>query len=253
MEYLSWGGTMLDVDMSNMRDKKILLVDDEVDILNLLETVLKKEGFNNIHKATLGSEAIKICEKNPPDLIVLDIMLPDIDGFEVCRRLREFTLVPIIFLSAKDEDVDKLLGLGIGGDDYITKPFSPKEVAFRIKAHFRRNEYFNLKSQCHQKRTIRFGDIEIDEEKAEVRKKNEPVVLTLKEYNLLLYLAQNPNKILSKSQILDKVWGNDFEGYDNTLMVHIRHLRQKLEDDPANPKYIITVKGLGYKLVVEDN
>jgi len=244
---------LVNVDMTIMKNKKILLVDDELDILNLLETVLKKEGFNNIYKTTSGHEAIKMCEKIAPDLIVLDIMLPDIDGFEVCRRLREFCLVPIIFLSAKDDDVDKLLGLGIGGDDYITKPFSPKEVAFRIKAHFRRSEYFNLKSLSDSKRIIRFGDVEIDEDKGEVRKKSELVPLTLKEYSLLLYLAYNPNKILSKNQILEKVWGSDFEGYDNTLMVHIRHLRQKLEDDPSNPKYIITVKGLGYKLVVEDS
>ena len=230
---------MVNVDMTIMKNKKILLVDDELDILNLLETVLKKEGFNNIYKTTSGHEAIKMCEKIAPDLIVLDIMLPDIDGFEVCRRLREFCLVPIIFLSAKDDDVDKLLGLGIGGDDYITKPFSPKEVAFRIKAHFRRSEYFNLKSLYDSKRIIRFGDVEIDEDKGEVRKKSELVPLTLKEYSLLLYLAYNPNKILSKNQILEKVWGSDFEGYDNTLMVHIRHLRQKLENDPSNPKYII--------------
>lgn len=230
---------MVNVDMTIMKNKKILLVDDELDILNLLETVLKKEGFNNIYKTTSGHETIKMCEKIAPDLIVLDIMLPDIDGFEVCRRLREFCLVPIIFLSAKDDDVDKLLGLGIGGDDYITKPFSPKEVAFRIKAHFRRSEYFNLKSLSDSKRIIRFGDVEIDEYKGEVRKKSELVPLTLKEYSLLLYLAYNPNKILSKNQILEKVWGSDFEGYDNTLMVHIRHLRQKLEDDPSNPKYII--------------
>ena len=242
---------LLNLDMSKMKDKKILLVDDEVDILNLLEAVLKKEGFNNIYKTTLGYEAIKMCKQMAPDLIVLDIMLPDIDGFEGCRRLREFCLVPIIFLSAKDEDVDKLLGLGIGGDDYITKPFSPKEVAFRIKAHFRRSEYFNLKSKTEQKRIIRFGDIEIDEDRAEVRKNKKIVTLTNKEYKLLLFLAQNPNKILSKSQILDWVWGCDFEGYENTLMVHIRHLRQKLEDDPANPKHIVTVKGLGYKLVTE--
>jgi len=230
---------LVNVDMTIMKNKKILLVDDELDILNLLETVLKKEGFNNIYKTTSGHETIKMCEKIAPDLIVLDIMLPDIDGFEVCRRLREFCLVPIIFLSAKDDDVDKLLGLGIGGDDYITKPFSPKEVAFRIKAHFRRSEYFNLKSLSDSKRIIRFGDVEIDEDKGEVRKKSELVPLTLKEYSLLLYLAYNPNKILSKNQILEKVWGSDFEGYDNTLMVHIRHLRQKLENDPSNPKYII--------------
>ena len=181
------------------------MVDEEVDKLNMLEAVLKKEVFNNIYKSTLSYEAIKMCKQMAPDLIVLDIMLPDIDGFEVCRRLREFCLVPIIFLSAKDEDVDKLLGLGIGGDDYITKPFSPKEVAFRIKAHFRRSEYFNLKSKTEQKRIIRFGDIEIDEDRAEVRKNKKIVTLTNKEYKLLLFLAQNPNKILSKSQILDRV------------------------------------------------
>lgn len=238
--------------MTSIRNKKILLVDDEVDILNLLETVLLKEDFTNIYKATSGSEAIRITEEVNPDLIILDIMMPDIDGFEVCRKLREFTLVPILFLSAMDEDVDKLLGLGIGGDDYITKPFSPKEVAYRIKAHFRRNQYMALNQQTYVKDIFEFGNVEIDRRKGEVKKGGISVTLTAKEYNLLLYLIDNPNQILSKNKILAKVWGYDYEGYDNTLMVHIRHLRQKLEDDPANPKHIITVKGLGYKLVVED-
>ncbi|MCF6463726.1 DNA-binding response regulator [Clostridium sp. Cult1] len=238
--------------MINIRNKKILLVDDEVDILNLLEAVLLKEDFKNIYKATCGHEAIKITKEISPDIIVLDIMMPDIDGFEVCRRLREFTLVPIIFLSAMDEDVDKLLGLGIGGDDYITKPFSPKEVAYRIKAHFRRSEYMALKHQHNEKDIITFGSIEINREKGEVKKRGIPLTLTAKEYNLLLYLVQNSNQILSKNRILTEVWGYDFEGYDNTLMVHIRHLRRKIEDDPANPRYIITAKGLGYKLVIED-
>ena len=238
--------------MINIRNKKILLVDDEVDILNLLEAVLLKEDFKNIYKVTCGHEAIKITKEISPDIIVVDIMMPDIDGFEVCRRLREFTLVPIIFLSAMDEDVDKLLGLGIGGDDYITKPFSPKEVAYRIKAHFRRSEYMALKHQHNEKDIITFGSIEINREKGEVKKRGIPLTLTAKEYNLLLYLAQNSNKILSKNKILTEVWGYDFEGYDNTLMVHIRHLRRKIEDDPANPRYIITAKGLGYKLVIED-
>ncbi len=238
--------------MTSIRDKKILLVDDEVDILNLLEAVLLKEDFKNIYKATCGHEAIKITKEISPDIIVLDIMMPDIDGFEVCRRLREFTLVPIIFLSAMDEDVDKLLGLGIGGDDYITKPFSPKEVAYRIKAHFRRSEYMALKHQHNEKNIITFGNIEIDREKGEVKKRGIPVTLTAKEYNLLLYLVQNSNQILSKNKILTEVWGYDFDGYDNTLMVHIRHLRKKIEDDPANPRHIITAKGLGYKLIIED-
>ena len=238
--------------MTNFKDKKILLVDDETDILKLLETVLLKENFTNIYKATSGQEAIEMTKTINPDLIVLDIMLPDMDGFQVCRQLREITLVPIIFLSARDEDVDKLLGLGIGGDDYITKPFSPREVAFRIKAHFRRNEYLTLQSQAKENAEITFGDIVINKDKGEIRKKGETISLTAKEYSLLLYLAENANKILSKKKILEKVWGYDYEGYDNTLMVHIRHLRQKLEDDPTNPKYLVTIKGLGYKLIIED-
>lgn len=243
---------MLDMNLASIKDKKILLVDDEVDILNLLETVLIKEDFNHIYKATCGFEAIRLAREIKPDIIVLDIMMPDMDGFEVCRRLREFTLVPILFLSAMDEDVDKLLGLGIGGDDYITKPFSPKEVAYRIKAHFRRSEYMILNRKDDERHILSFGDIEIHPKKGEVKKGGTPVNLTAKEYNLLLYLAENPNQILSKNKILSRVWGYDYEGYDNTLMVHIRHLRQKIEDDPSNPKYIMTVKGLGYKLVVED-
>lgn len=243
---------LLGVEMDDLKDKKILLVDDEVDILNLLEAVLIKENFTNIYKATCGYEAIEMAGKIKPDIIVLDIMLPDIDGFQVCRQLREITFVPIIFLSARDEDVDKLLGLGIGGDDYITKPFSPREVAFRIKAHFRRSEYLALQSQSQENTEITFGDIVINKEKGEIRKQGKIIPLTAKEYSLLLYLAENANKILSKNKIIERVWGYDYEGYDNTLMVHIRHLRQKLEDDPANPKYIITIKGLGYKLVTED-
>lgn len=242
----------MDMYTTSIKDKKILLVDDEVDILNLLEAVLLKENFEKIYKATCGHDAIEICKEIKPDIIILDIMMPDIDGFEVCRRLRQITLVPIIFLSARTEDVDKLLGLGIGGDDYITKPFSPKEVAFRIKAHFRRSEYMAIKDQVKEKNVISFGDIEINGKKGEVKKSGIPITLTAKEYSLLLYLAQNPNQILSKNKIFQKVWGDDFEGYDNTLMVHIRHLRQKIEDDSANPKHIITVKGLGYKLIIED-
>lgn len=243
---------MLGIEATDLKNKKILLVDDEVDILNLLEAVLIKENFTNIYKATCGQEAIEMTRKFQPDIIVLDIMLPDIDGFQVCKELREITYVPIIFLSARDEDVDKLLGLGIGGDDYITKPFSPKEVAYRIKAHFRRKEYLSLQTQSKENPKISFGDIVINKEKGEITKKGQIISLTAKEYTLLLYLAENANKILSKDKILERVWGYDYEGYDNTLMVHIRHLRQKIEDDPTNPNYIITIKGLGYKLVTED-
>src|SRR5690625_4969013 len=139
---------MININSSNLNNKKILLIDDEKDILNLLETVLIKEGFKEIYKAENGNKGIELCEKINPDIIVLDIMLPDIDGYEVCKRIREFSMCPIIFLSAKSDDVDKLLGLGIGGDDYVTKPFSPKEIAFRIKAHFRRFEHMQSKMEA---------------------------------------------------------------------------------------------------------
>lgn len=237
------------METADYKDKKILLVDDEADILNLLEAVLRKENFVHIYQAHCGREALEMTKEISPDLIVLDIMLPDMDGFQVCRRLREMTLVPIIFLSARDEDVDKILGLGLGGDDYVTKPFSPREVAYRIKAHFRRREYFARQNQQPDQQKIAFGDIVIDRDKGEVRKKGRLVTLTAKEYALLLYLAENAGRILSKNKILEHVWGFDYDGFDNTLMVHIRHLRLKLEDDPARPQYIITVKGLGYKLV----
>ncbi|WP_096549733.1 response regulator transcription factor [Ureibacillus thermosphaericus] len=247
---------MININSSNLNNKKILLIDDEKDILNLLETVLIKEGFKEIYEAENGNKGIELCEKINPDIIVLDIMLPDIDGYEVCKRIREFSMCPIIFLSAKSDDVDKLLGLGIGGDDYVTKPFSPKEIAFRIKAHFRRLEHMQFKvnerKRDDYKEIIKFKDIEINENKAEVKKSGDVLNLTAKEYQLLLYLVKNPNMILSKNSLIENIWGSEYEGYDNTLMVHIRHLREKIEDDPSRPEYITTFKGLGYKFIKGD-
>jgi DNA-binding response OmpR family regulator len=177
---------------------------------------------------------------------VMDMLtMPDMDGFEVCRRLRDITVAPILFLSAKNEDTDKILGLGLGGDDYITKPFSPKEVAYRMKAYFRRHQYF----QCKEETCIyRFGDIEIDEKRGEVHKAGKAVALTAKEYQLLLFLARHPNQIFSKRKLYEAVWEEEYLGYDNTIMVHMRHLREKLEDNPSVPVYLLTVRGLGYKL-----
>lgn len=185
-----------------------------------------------------------MCCAHQPDIIVLDIMLPDMDGFEVCRRLRDITVAPILFLSAKNEDTDKILGLGLGGDDYITKPFSPKEVAYRIKAHFRRHYYLSRKEET----VYTFGDVEIDAKRGEVRKAGKLVALTAKEYQLLLFLARHPNQIFSKSKLYEAVWEEEYFGYDNTIMVHMRHLREKLEDNPSAPVYLLTVRGLGYKL-----
>lgn len=225
------------------KEKKILLVDDEKDILNILETVLVKEGFQNIYRASTGKEAIEQAKTIDPSLIVLDIMLPDIDGYEVCQKIRAFTYAPILFLSAKADDVDKLLGLGLGGDDYITKPFSPKEVAYRIKAQFRRMGY----ARPIENSKMTFGELTIDQVKGEVKKAGELIALTALEYQLLLFFTRHPHQILSKETIIENVWGSDFDGNDNAMMVHIHHLRQKIEEDPANPRHILTQRGLGYK------
>ncbi|MFI8710047.1 response regulator transcription factor [Bacillus sp. NPDC077411] len=241
------------ISLEGMANKKILLIDDEEDLLDLLETVLVKEGFATIYKAFTGLSGVEICKKENPDIIVLDIMMPDIEGYEVCKRIREFTYAPVIFLSAKSDDIDKLLGLGIGGDDYVTKPFSPKEVAFRIKAQLRRSQYIGLeKKKDKDESIIEFNEIKIEAKKGEVTKLGIPIKLTAKEYKLLLYMAKNKNQILSKRKICDEVWEDEYVGYDNVIMVHIRHLREKLEDDPSNPKYIKTIKGLGYKLSTKE-
>lgn len=236
--------------MINNQESKILLIDDEIELLNLIQTVLTKEGFKKIYTAMSGMEGIELCRRVNPDLIVLDIMLPDIDGFQVCHLLRKITFAPIIFLSAKSEDVDKLLGLSIGGDDYVTKPFSPREIAFRIKAHLRRQDYL-VKDLKAEKRIIKFDKFIIDDQKAEVRKNGQVINLTAKEFQIFFLLASHPNQIFSKQKIYDQVWGQDYIGDQNTIMVHIRHLREKIEDNPSVPKYIFTVKGLGYKLSVK--
>lgn len=173
-------------------------------------------------------------------------MLPDIDGYEVCQKIRAFTYAPILFLSAKTDDVDKLLGLGMGGDDYITKPFSPKEVAYRIKAQFRRMGY-SKQIKDDTKTVHSFGEIEVNEVRGEVKKSGEFITLTALEYQLLLLFIRHPNQILSKETIIKNVWDHYFDGNENALMVHIHHLRHKIETDPKKPSHIITQRGLGYK------
>jgi len=232
-----------------MAEPLILLVDDEKDITDLLEDVLRREGFANIKKAYNGKEAVDISREYSPDIIVLDIMMPGINGFETCKAIRDFTHCPILFLSSKNDEVDKILGLAIGGDDYITKPFNPREVAFRIKAQLRRLEYKQDGAQVDNGGKIKIGLLVIDVEANRVYKGDSEIGLTAREYGLLLYLAENPDKIISKERLYEQVWGEDSVGIDNTIMVHIRHLREKIEDDPSRPKLLVTVKGLGYKLV----
>lgn len=232
-----------------MNEYKIMIVDDEPDILDLLEKALMIEGFHNIMKAENGHQAVETCKEIIPDVIILDVMLPDIDGYEVCKRIRQFSHCPILFLSSKNDEVDKILGLAVGGDDYVTKPFSPKEVAFRVKAQLRRAEYRQIPERPH---AITIGELVIDPDGCRASKNGKDLELTAREFEILYYLAQNMGRVISRERLYETVWGEDSFGCDNTIMVHIRHLREKLEDTPAKPQYILTMKGLGYKLVNPD-
>ncbi len=229
-----------------MNGNKIMLVDDEPDILDLLERALNIEGFCNITKIDNGISAVIACREIQPDIIILDVMLPDIDGYEVCKQIREFSHCPILFLSSKNDELDKILGLAVGGDDYVTKPFSPKEMAYRVKAGLRRAKYRQVPIQDF---SIKIGELMIDTDGCRVMKDDKEIGLTAREFEILRYLAENLGRVISRERLYETIWGEDSFGCDNTMMVHIRHLREKLEEDPAMPKYIITMKGLGYKLV----
>ncbi|MCH1966938.1 response regulator transcription factor [Paraclostridium sordellii] len=238
---------------TTIKEKNILLVDDEIDILKLLGTVLNKEGFKNIYKAETGNEAINIFKNNDIDIVVLDIMLPDKEGYEVFKEIRQISQVPVLFLSAKTEEMDRVLGLALGADDYITKPFSPKEVALRIKLNLKKNLMLETKKDEDTKEKLVFGPFEIDEDSVEVKKNGKTIELKAKEFKMFLYMAKHLEQIISKEKFCDEVWGDDFIGYDNTIMVHIRRLREKIEDNPSKPKYIKNIKGLGYKLTLKEN
>ena len=229
-----------------MNQYKIMLVDDEPAILDLLEKALNIEGFYNITKIDNGISAVTTCRQMQPDVIVLDVMLPDIDGYEVCKQIREFSYCPVLFLSSKNDELDKILGLAVGGDDYVTKPFSPKEIAYRVKASLRRTEYRQAPIRDF---SVKIGELLIDTDGCRVRKNDREIGLTAREFEILRYLAENLGRVISRERLYETIWGEDSFGCDNTMMVHIRHLREKIEENPAVPKYIITMKGLGYKLV----
>jgi len=173
-------------------------------------------------------------------------MLPDIDGFEVCKQIRTYSLCPILFLSSKNDELDKILGLAVGGDDYVTKPFSPKEIVYRVKAQLRRAGY---RQNLANDYSINIGELKIDPNGYRVMKGSKEIALTASEFKILQYLAENKGRVISRERLYETVWGENSFGCDETIMVHIRHLREKIEDNPSAPKYIITMKGLGYKLV----
>ena len=225
---------------------KILVCDDDPAIVDAIEIYLKQEGYE-ILKAYDGLEAISILQKEDVHLLIIDIMMPKMDGIRATMKIRETNSVPIIFLSAKSEDVDKILGLNIGADEYVTKPFNPLELTARVKSLLRRYTQFGALSE--QRPTVfRIGGLVADDERKEVTVEGEPVKLTPIEYRILLLLMQNPGKVFSISQIYERIWNEEAIGGDNTVAVHIRHIREKIEINPREPRYLKVVWGVGYKI-----
>lgn len=222
---------------------KILIVDDEHNIVDILKANLEREGYQTL-AAYDGAQALEMGLNQKPDLILLDCMLPKIDGFDVCRKLRQQTNIPILMLTAKSEEIDKVLGLELGADDYITKPFSVREVLARVKAQLRRVSLTDLEGD-HQK-VLTFGDLEIDQEAYEVRRRGEVIELTLREFELVRFLAQNAGQVFSREALLEKVWGYEYFGDVRTVDVTVRRTREKLEPDQHNYRYILTKRGVGY-------
>lgn len=225
--------------------EKILIVDDEKPIVDSIKYTLYKEGYNVVVSYD-GEDALEKVKKENPDLIILDIMLPKLSGLEVCRIIRRTSNVPIIMLTAKGEDMDRVVGLELGADDYVAKPFSMRELVARIKAVLRRAKVSSSQSKAKEK--LEFDEVVIDIKGRIVLKRGNPVDLSPKEFDLLVTLAENEGRVMSREYLLTHVWGDDFYGDDRTVDVHIRWLREKLEDDPSNPKYIQTVRGIGYIL-----
>ncbi len=222
-------------------DKLILVVDDEAPIVDILKFNLTKAGYNVI-AAYDGEEGLSLALTKKPDLILLDLMLPKMDGFDVCKKIREKLSVPIIMITARDEEVDKVLGLELGADDYITKPFSVRELTARVKANIRRTS----QSEDVSEDVMHYGNLVINPARYEVQKNGKTIDLTLREFELIKYLAMQPGKMFTRETLLTKVWGYEYYGDMHTVDVTVRRLREKVEDDPSNPAYIMTKRGVGY-------
>jgi DNA-binding response OmpR family regulator len=229
---------------------RVLIADDEKEIRDLLKTYLKREMYE-IDVAVNGEEVLSLFEINKYNLLILDVMMPKVDGIEVCRRLRNKSNVPILMLTAKDDEIDKILGLTIGADDYITKPFSINEVVARVKSLLRRFLVLGSEGATQNGTYLTFKDLTIDLKKYTVNVAGNEVDLTGKELELLRLFATHPEQVFTKTQIFRQVWDSTYLEDDNTVMVHIRKLRKKIEVDPSNPKFIQTVWGIGYKFVGE--
>lgn len=231
------------MDNSFLHQKKILLVDDEPDLLKMVSDILKDAGFEHVFTAPTVKKAVCTAKEEKPDLLLLDVMLPDGDGFSLMRQLRAFTNVPVIFLTAKDEAADKLAGLSLGADDYISKPFLPQELLLRVYAVLRRSYREDCPLAVLEGCTIDFS-------RAEVNKEGKIISLTAKEYALLETLARSQGRIVTFDALCEALWGDNPFGYENSLNAHVRRVREKIETDPSKPVSLITIKGLGYKLLV---
>ena len=232
------------MNLDYIKNKKILLVDDEPGLLCMVESILKEEGYQQRKTAKTVKEAIAVCKDWKPELAVLDVMLPDGDGFSLLQQIRTFSDIPVLFLTARGEDEDKFRGLGLGADDYMVKPFLPRELILRIGAILRR---------CYKQEhpLVHLAACQLDFEKAEVIKHGEHIPLTAKEFDLLSAHSRNSGKIVTIDMLCEAAWGENPFGYENSLMAHIRRIREKIEENPSKPVSLITVKGLGYKLVTE--
>ncbi|CAJ1175976.1 Transcriptional regulatory protein WalR [Fructilactobacillus sanfranciscensis] len=226
---------------------KILVVDDEKPITDIEKFSLEKEGYE-VEVAYDGEDALKKVEENTPDLMILDIMLPKIDGLEVAKEVRKTHNMPIIMVTAKDSELDKVLGLEIGADDYVTKPFSNRELVARVKANLRRQSVAseNSSKEDDEKREITFGDLTVHPDSYSVTKNGKTVDLTHREFELIHYLAQHAGQVMTREHLLQTVWGYDFFGDVRTVDVTVRRLREKIEDDPSQPKWLVTRRGVGY-------
>ncbi|MDM5153095.1 response regulator transcription factor [Bacillus sp. DX1.1] len=233
-----------------MEDIRVLIADDEKEIRDLLKKYIERELYT-VDVAVNGEEALRLFEQNKYNLIILDLMMPKVDGIEVCRRLRNKTNIPILMLTAKDHEVDKILGLSIGADDYITKPFSINEVVARIKALMRRFLVLGSNANTQEETILTFKGLTIDLKKYTVNVDGNEISLTGKELELLKFFTSQPEQVFTKTQLFRNVWDSNYIEDDNTVMVHIRKLRKKIEVDPSNPKFIQTVWGIGYKFVGE--
>ncbi|QDY86183.1 response regulator transcription factor [Paenibacillus polymyxa] len=231
-----------------MEEIAVLIVDDEQGLRDMLTTVLKKEGFLHVKHAATGQEALQIVMESRIDVIVLDVMLPDYDGFEVCRQMRVYTEAPILFLTARDTDLDKLMGFGIGGDDYITKPFNPLEVVARMKARmkYRKVTTADMKPVL---RTLDFGYFCLELDSGVLYVQDQVVDCPAREWLLLVFLCKHPNRIFSVRQLYEAIWSETFLGDEKTVVIHISRLRKKIEPDPKHPQFLVNVRGLGYKMI----